>query len=129
MAVEAQAEQVLAHLQLQRFGFEARHLLVTEVLAVTDAVLGDHQHHLALLLVRLKSGGDAPHPVLAEELLGGAIEHVAKVGETVLGIGHIPQRDAPLWSPVGGKPCRLQRGYAVPPQPIEHGRRNKQRHR
>ncbi|MNR01127.1 hypothetical protein D3C85_1169230 [compost metagenome] len=92
-------------------------------------MLGDHQHHLALLLVRLIGGGDARHPVLAEELLGGAIEHVAKVGETVLGIGHIPQRDAPLWSPVGGESRRLQRRYAVPPQTVEHGRRNKQRHR
>ncbi|MNG96223.1 hypothetical protein D3C79_552820 [compost metagenome] len=85
-----------------------------------------HQHHLPQFFVRLKSGGDAPHPVVAEELLGRAVQHVAEVGETVLGVGGASQRDAPLGSPVGGQTGRLQGGDAVPAQAVEHGCGNKQ---
>ena len=84
-------------------------------------MFGDHQHHFPLLLVRLIGGGDALHPVLAEELLGRAVEHVAKVGETVLGIVDIPQGDAPLGALVAGQTGSLQRGDAIPAQTVEHG--------
>jgi len=80
VAVKAQAEALLAYLEFQGLGLEAGHLLRTEVLAVAYTVFGDHQHHLPLLLVRLKGGGDALYPVVAEEPLGRAVQHVAEVG-------------------------------------------------
>ncbi|MNY38762.1 hypothetical protein D3C86_1734070 [compost metagenome] len=44
----------------------------------------------------------------------------------MLGIGGVAQRDAPLGSPVGGQTGRLQGGYAVPAQAVEHGCGNEQ---
>ena len=40
MAVKAQAETLLAHLELQGLGLETGHLLGAELLAVADAVFG-----------------------------------------------------------------------------------------
>ncbi len=82
-------------------------------------MLGDHQHHFPLLLVRLIGGSNPLHPVFAEELLGRAVQHIAKVGETVLGIADIPQGNASLGALVAGHPCRLQRSDAIPAQTVE----------
>jgi hypothetical protein len=88
LAVELEGEFFLAVDQGHRVGLDAFHFLRTQVEAVAQAVLGDHQRGVVGVLVGLVGGLDEFHAVTVIEGPGLLVEHVGQVAEFGFGVGH-----------------------------------------
>jgi hypothetical protein len=128
LAVETQREPVAAVHQRHRLGLHHAAQIVflqflrTQVVAVAQAVLGDHQRHLALFPVELIGIRDQLHAVLAIEGPRLVVGHIRQIAQFGIGEAHRRlDRRQRLRAGMGGEARRFELLAGLAAHAVQHG--------